>query len=66
MLARRLIENENKFKGTKATLEEVQDQLRGEKAGVAMLQTSLNELKEGWEVEKKKVTEDMVAAYLKS
>lgn len=36
-LAKRLTEAKHKLKGNKATLEEVGDQLEGEKAGAAML-----------------------------
>lgn len=63
-LARRLTEAESKLKGTKAALEEVRDQLEGEKAEAVVLQSSLNDLRDGWEVEKK-VAQNIVVAYLK-
>lgn len=63
---RRLVETENKLKGSEATLEEVRDQLEGEKVGAAMLQTSLDQMKSSWEAEKGKVAGDAVTAYLQS
>lgn len=65
-LARRLAEVENKLKGTEVALEEVHYQFKGERAETAVLQLSLNDLMDGWEVEKKKVVKNTVAAYLKS
>lgn len=62
----KLVVTKEKLKGSETALELALDQLEGEKAGVAVLHASLDEVKVQCEVEKEKAANEVVTKYMES